>query len=216
MAWFKRTCSTLTLMTTTEHPQTLRGLPSLSILHRPLHSPNFLLESTRINGIWCSLHNAVTNFLYCGSSQLSAKIARTAWRLHVAAQFECKQRNGKGKTRHDALLNFSHSWCPGRLAQSLREKCEFSFLSLCRIAFGVDAMTSANASAVACVHENDNRHLWTWIVWSHLLVKGFACLMDAMHQTIGNQRFLQHFLQRCVDVHRSTKNWGWGRFTAIV
>lgn len=71
----------LTLITTTEQPQTLRGLPSLSILHKPLHSPNFLFESTRINGIWCSLHKAVINFLYCGSSQLSAKIAKTAWRL---------------------------------------------------------------------------------------------------------------------------------------
>lgn len=74
--------NSFTLMTTTEHPQTFRGLPSLSILHKPLHSPNFLFESTRINGIWCSLHKAVINFLYCGSSQLSAKIAKTAWRLH--------------------------------------------------------------------------------------------------------------------------------------
>lgn len=73
----------LTLMTTTEQPQTLRGFPSLSILQRPDHSPNFLFESTRINGIWCSLHKAVINFLYCGSSQDSAKIARTAWRLKI-------------------------------------------------------------------------------------------------------------------------------------
>lgn len=71
----------ITLITTTEHPHTFRGLPSLSILHNPLHSPNFLFESTRINGIWCSLHKAVINFLICGSSQLSAKIANTAWRL---------------------------------------------------------------------------------------------------------------------------------------
>lgn len=38
-------------MTTTEQPETFRGLPSLSILHKPDHSPNFLFESTRINGI---------------------------------------------------------------------------------------------------------------------------------------------------------------------
>lgn len=178
MAAFTRTCKTLlTLMTTTEHPQTLRGFPSLSILHRPLHSPNFLLESTRINGIWCSLHNAVTNFLYCGSSQLSAKIARTAWRLYVAAWFECKQRNSKGKTRHDTLLNFSHSWCPGRLAQSLREKCEFSFLPLCIDAFGVDATTTANSSAVG---ENDNRQRWTWNGVVTLTCQGL-CMLDGCH-----------------------------------
>lgn len=29
-----------------------------------------------------------------------------------------------------------------------------------------------------------------------------------MHQTVGNQRFLQHFLQSGVDVHWTT--WGWG------
>lgn len=80
----------LTLITTTEHPQTFLGLPSLSILHNPLHSPNFLFESTRINGIWCSLHKAVMSFLYCGSSQLSAKIAKTAWRLKNIVLFNKK------------------------------------------------------------------------------------------------------------------------------
>lgn len=74
----------ITLMTTTEQPHTLRGLPSLSILHKPDHSPSFLFESTRINGIWCSLHRAVMSFLYWGSSQLSAKMHSTAWRLSKA------------------------------------------------------------------------------------------------------------------------------------
>lgn len=77
------------LMTTHEHPQILRGLPSLSILHNPDHSPNFLLESTRINGIWCSLHKAVMSCLYCGSSQLSAKMQSTAWRLWMGERRQC-------------------------------------------------------------------------------------------------------------------------------
>lgn len=68
-------------MTTHEHPQIFLGLPSLSILQRPDHSPNFLLLSTRSNGIWCSLHKAVMSCLYCGSSQLSDRMHRTAWRL---------------------------------------------------------------------------------------------------------------------------------------
>lgn len=33
-------------MTTQLQPTTLRGLPSLSILHKPTHSPSFLLSST--------------------------------------------------------------------------------------------------------------------------------------------------------------------------
>ena len=36
----------LTVTTTHEQPTTLRALPSLSILHKPDHSPNFLLSST--------------------------------------------------------------------------------------------------------------------------------------------------------------------------
>lgn len=88
------------LMTTHEHPQIFRGLPSLSILHNPDHSPSFLLLSTRINGIWCSLHKAVMSCLYWGSSQLSAKMQSTAWRLEkgnnvidfclVWIKFNCK------------------------------------------------------------------------------------------------------------------------------
>lgn len=65
-------------MTTHEQPTTLRALPALSILHKPAHSPNFLLLSTFISGIWCSLHNAWTNFLYIGSSQLSARMQSMA------------------------------------------------------------------------------------------------------------------------------------------
>lgn len=68
-------------MTTQAHPQILRGLPSLSILHSPDHSPNFLAESTRNNGIWCSVQRAWTSCLYWGSSQDSARMQRTAWRL---------------------------------------------------------------------------------------------------------------------------------------
>lgn len=41
----------LTLMTTHEHPTIFLALPVLSILHKPAHSPNFLLSSTVIKGI---------------------------------------------------------------------------------------------------------------------------------------------------------------------
>jgi len=38
----------LTLTTTQLHPTTFLAFPSLSILHRPTHSPSFLLSSTFI------------------------------------------------------------------------------------------------------------------------------------------------------------------------
>lgn len=42
-SWFLKV---FTLTTTQLQPTTLRGLPSRSILHRPTHSPSFLLSST--------------------------------------------------------------------------------------------------------------------------------------------------------------------------
>lgn len=68
---FWRNIQQHTLITTQEQPTTLRALPVLSILQSPAHSPNFLLLSTLMIGIWCSEHNAHTNFLYIGSSQFS-------------------------------------------------------------------------------------------------------------------------------------------------
>lgn len=223
----------LTLITTTEQPQTLRGLPSLSILHRPLHSPNFLFESTRINGIWCSLHNAVINFLYCGSSQLSAKIARTAWRLYGAHDSCASSETAKEKR------NTMHYWI-FRIPDALRIHvgtvitremwvffCHFArfsltvgawMLSKCRTAStnsSADMWWHAAASNARFAQPIDIHSTHVRAMGSHLLVKGFACLMDAMHQTVGDQRFLQHFLQCGVDVHRSTEDWGWGSFTAM-
>lgn len=123
-------------MTTTDDPHTLRAFPSLSILQRPDHSPSFLFESTRINGIWCSLHRAVISFLYCGSSQLSAKMHRTAWRLY----------NG------------------------------------------------------GCLYFNQKLFVQIF-VQCNLLVQSFTCLMNAMHKTISNERFLQNFLKSGINVH---------------
>lgn len=95
-------------MTTHEQPQILRGFPSLSILHNPDHSPNFLCESTRTKGIWCSLQSAVTNFLYCGSSQLSANIHNTAWRLWEIKS--CIQKSLSNKFEHAYLSRALQDW----------------------------------------------------------------------------------------------------------
>merc|ERR1711868_28307 len=69
------------LMTQAEHLTTFLALPSWSILQSPAHSPSFMLESTLIKGIPCSMHRAVNSFLYMGSSQFSARMHRRAWRL---------------------------------------------------------------------------------------------------------------------------------------
>lgn len=71
----------LTLTTTQEQPTILRAFPVLSILHRPAHSPSFLLLSTLMSGIWCSLQRACTSFLYIGSLQFSARTHSKACRL---------------------------------------------------------------------------------------------------------------------------------------
>ena len=73
--------SKLTLTTTQEQPTILRAFPVLSILHRPAHSPSFLLLSTLMSGIWCSLQRACTSFLYIGSLQFSARTHSKACRL---------------------------------------------------------------------------------------------------------------------------------------
>lgn len=161
-------------MTTTEHPQTLRGLPSLSILQRPLHSPNFLFESTRINGIWCSLHNAVINFLYCGSSQLSAKMARTAWRLHVA-RFESKQRNGKRETKH--TMHYLIFRIPDALAEwhSHYARNVSFLLSLCRPLSTCRHRQLLPPQATCMQHKQQKRQMhesttidhWMWAWWAH-------------------------------------------------
>lgn len=47
------------------------------------------------------------------------------------------------------------------------------------------------------------------------LVQSLACLMDAMHHTVGNQRLLQHFLQGGVNVHwAAAQSWCWCRYIA--
>merc|ERR1712029_1023853 len=51
------------LMTTQEHLTILRASPSLSILQRPAHSPNFCPSSTVIRGMPCSMHRALISFL---------------------------------------------------------------------------------------------------------------------------------------------------------
>merc|ERR1712050_621611 len=72
------------LMTQEEHLTTFLALPSLSILQRPAHSPSFMLLSTLIRGMPCSMHRAEMSFLYMGSSQFSARIQSRAWRLSRA------------------------------------------------------------------------------------------------------------------------------------
>merc|ERR1711911_381197 len=59
------------LTTTQEQPTTFLAFPSLSILQSLAHSPSFLLLSTFIKGMLCSLQSAWTSFLYRGSLQLS-------------------------------------------------------------------------------------------------------------------------------------------------
>merc|ERR1712121_439713 len=89
---FKYSCSTSwaglslpqSLTTQAEHFTTFLVLPSWSILHRPAHSPSFMLESTLTRGIPCSMQRAVTSFLYMGSSQFSARMQSRAWRLSSA------------------------------------------------------------------------------------------------------------------------------------
>merc|ERR1719469_920955 len=71
-------------------PETFLGRPSLSILHKPDHSPNILLSGTSINGTFFSRHNPLTNFLYAGSLQDSAR--NTTWALDTSICFatSCK------------------------------------------------------------------------------------------------------------------------------
>merc|ERR1711882_1751 len=91
---FRYSCSTSwaglslpqSLTTQAEHFTTFLALPSRSILHRPAHSPSFMLESTLIRGIPCSMHRAVISFLYIGSSQFSARIHRSACLLSRALE----------------------------------------------------------------------------------------------------------------------------------
>merc|ERR1719422_2976552 len=72
-------------MTQEEHLTTFLALPSRSILHRLAHSPSFMLLSTLIRGMPCSMQRAVISFLYIGSSQFSARMSvmraclRTSW-----------------------------------------------------------------------------------------------------------------------------------------
>ena len=73
-----------TLTATQLHPTTLRALPSLSILHKPAHSPSFLLSSTRISWMQCSAQRASTSFTYIASSQLLASTHRWACRLWMS------------------------------------------------------------------------------------------------------------------------------------
>merc|ERR1711868_71324 len=72
------------LMTQEEHLTTFLALPSRSILHRPAHSPSFMLLSTLIKGMPCSIQRAVMSFLYIGSSQFSARIQSRACLLSRA------------------------------------------------------------------------------------------------------------------------------------
>merc|ERR1719511_324522 len=72
------------LMTQEEHLTTFLALPSLSILQSPAHSPSFMLLSTLMSGIPCSMQRAVISFLYMGSSQFSAKIQSRACLLSSA------------------------------------------------------------------------------------------------------------------------------------
>merc|ERR1719461_712178 len=72
------------LMTQEEHLTTFLAAPSLSILHRPAHSPSFMLLSTLMRGMPCSMHRAVISFLYMGSSQFSARMHNSACRLSSA------------------------------------------------------------------------------------------------------------------------------------
>merc|ERR1712048_1309506 len=72
------------LITQEEHFTTFLALPSRSILHRPDHSPSFMLLSTLIRGMPCSIQRAVISFLYIGSSQFSARIHRRACLLSRA------------------------------------------------------------------------------------------------------------------------------------
>merc|ERR1712043_138889 len=72
------------LITQEEHLTTFLALPSRSILHRPDHSPSFMLLSTLIRGMPCSMQRAVMSFLYIGSSQFSARIHRRACLLSRA------------------------------------------------------------------------------------------------------------------------------------
>merc|ERR1719431_892375 len=74
------------LTTQEEHFTTFLAFPSWSILQRPAHSPSFMLESTLINGMPCSMHRAVMSFLYMGSSQFSAKMHRRACLLSRALE----------------------------------------------------------------------------------------------------------------------------------
>merc|ERR1712045_526916 len=76
------------LMTQEEHLTTFLAAPSLSILHRPAHSPSFMLLSTLMRGMPCSMHRAVISFLYMGSSQFSARmpaapdVCQAPWQPH--------------------------------------------------------------------------------------------------------------------------------------
>merc|ERR1719511_555987 len=72
------------LMTQEEHLTTFLALPSLSILQRPAHSPSFMLLSTLIRGMPCSMHRAEISFLYMGSSQFSARMQSSACLLSRA------------------------------------------------------------------------------------------------------------------------------------
>merc|ERR1719422_2804486 len=71
-------------MTQEEHLTTFLALPSRSILHRPAHSPSFMLLSTLIRGMPCSMQRAVMSFLYIGSSQFSARMQSRACLLSRA------------------------------------------------------------------------------------------------------------------------------------
>merc|ERR1711911_365457 len=72
-------------LTTAElHLTTFLALPSLSILQSPVHSPSFMLLSTLMRGMPCSMHRAEISFLYWGSSQFSARTQSSACLLSRA------------------------------------------------------------------------------------------------------------------------------------
>merc|ERR1719187_1128931 len=80
------------LTTAQEHLTILRAAPSWSILHKPAHSPSFILESTLIRGILCSMQRADTSFLYMGSSQFSDKTHSKALRWSRALALSRRPR----------------------------------------------------------------------------------------------------------------------------
>eukprot|EP00116_Pleurobrachia_bachei_P016818 sb/3477080/ len=68
-------------MTAQLHLTTFLARPSLSILHRPVHSPSFLASSILIRLMLCSLQRASTSLGMFFSSVLSARTHRSASRL---------------------------------------------------------------------------------------------------------------------------------------